>query len=197
MLCARPIPDSSMPLHQTGMPIMAGSRRRRKGDLRGLHAREPNNWKQVIGVVSGLRHAALDGPPPLNVYLAGKAFEQAAFLVIRTERPVGEVDKAVRRAIAKVDPDQAVLLSTSMETLVQESVADRPFMIHLLGVTGYLALLYLRPGVFGVTSYMTSCRTQEIGVRMALGATPGSVHALVFRDGFSAVCAGLALGKLA
>jgi predicted permease len=155
---------------------------------------EPNNWKIVIGVVSGVRHAALDGPPALNVYLAANAFQEAAFLIVRTERPPGEVDKAVRRAIAKVDPDQAVLLSTSMESLVEDSVADRRFIVSLLGVTACLALLMSAAGIFGVTAYVTSRRTQEIGIRMALGATPYSVHALIFRQAFSAVCTGLAIG---
>src|SRR5581483_10070943 len=58
----------------------------------------PDNWKRVIGVVSGVRHAALDGPPPLNVYLAAHAFEQAAFLVVRTEGPTAELGKAAWRA---------------------------------------------------------------------------------------------------
>ncbi len=152
------------------------------------------NWKRVIGVVSSVRHGALNGPPPLNVYLASEAFEQAAFLVVRTERSPKELDKAVRRAIAKVDPDQAVLLSTSMESLVQDSVAGQRFIISLLSGTACLALLMSAAGVFGVISYMTSRRTQEIGIRMALGATPHSVHALVLRQGLSTVCTGVAIG---
>lgn len=154
----------------------------------------PGNWKRVIGVVSGVRHAALDGPPPLNLYLAAHAFEQAAFLVVRTERPTAELDKAVRRAIASVDPEQAVLLSASMQTFIDDSVADRRFLITLLGVTACLALIMAAAGVYGVTSYMMSRRTQEIGIRMALGATPRSVHAMIFRQGFWSVCAGLAIG---
>lgn len=154
----------------------------------------PNNWKRVIGVVSGVRNAALDGPEPLNVYMGAEAFEHSAFFVVRSDRPTTELDKAVRRAIAAVDPDQAVLLSASMQTLVQDSVADRRFIMTLLATTGCLALLMSVAGIYGVTSYTTSRRTQEIGIRMALGATPGRVHALVFRQCFLAVCTGLAMG---
>lgn len=154
----------------------------------------PDNWKRVIGVVSGVRHMALDGPPPLNVYLAGHAFEEAAFLVVRTERPTAEMDKAVRRAIASIDPEQAVLLSASLQTFIDDSVADRRFLMTLVGITACLALVMASAGVYGVTSYMMSRRTQEIGIRMALGATARNVHTLLFRQGFGSVCAGLAIG---
>jgi hypothetical protein len=158
----------------------------------------PGNWKRVIGVVSSVRHAALDGPAPASVYLSGGALESAVFLVVRTNRPgyssSRDLEKAIRRAIAAVDPNQPVLLSASMRSLIADSVADRRFIMSLLAVTGCLALLMSVAGVYGVTSYTTSRRTREIGVRMALGATPGNVHALIFRQGFLTVATGLAVG---
>jgi putative ABC transport system permease protein len=158
----------------------------------------PRNWKRVIGVVSSVRHAALDGPVLANVYLSGGALESAVFLVARTNRPIyssgRDLEKAIRRAIAAVDPNQPVLLSASMRTLIADSVADRRFIMSLLAVTGGLALLMSVAGVYGVTAYTTSRRTREIGVRMALGATPGNVHGLIFRQGFLTVATGLALG---
>lgn len=154
----------------------------------------PDNWKRVVGIVSSVRHASLDGPPPLNVYLASHAFEKAAFLVVRTKRPAGEMGQAVRRAIAQVDPNQAVLFSTSMRSLVEDSIAGRRFIMTLLAATAFLALLMAVAGIYGVASYTTSRRTQEIGIRMALGATPGSVQSLIFQQGFLTVCIGLAMG---
>ena len=156
----------------------------------------PANWKRVIGVVSSVRHADLDAPPGFNVYLSARAYSSAAFLVVRTGRPVGEVSKAIRQAIASVDPDQTVLLSASMQSLLAESIADRRFIVSLLAVTGCLAFLTALAGIYGVTSYTTSRRTQEIGVRMALGATSGSIHALLFRQGFLTVVTGLAIGLI-
>ena len=154
----------------------------------------PRNWKRVVGVVSSIRHAALDEPLVANVYLSGGAFESAVFLVVRSNRPGRDLEKAVRRAIAAIDPNQPVFLSVSMRTLIADSVADRRFIMSLLAVTGCLALLMSLAGVYGVTSYTTSRRTREIGVRMALGATPENVHGLLFRQGFLTVAAGLALG---
>jgi putative ABC transport system permease protein len=155
---------------------------------------KPHNWKRVVGVVSSIRHAAMDGPQQANVYLSAAALESAYFLVVRTNRPTPDLEKSIRRAIAGVDPNQPVFFSASMRTLVADSLADRQFIMGLLAVTGCLALVMSAAGVYGVTSYTTSRRTQEIGVRMALGATPGNVQVLVFRQGFFTAAMGLAIG---
>jgi predicted permease len=155
---------------------------------------KPNNWKRVVGVVSSVRHADMDGPLTANVYVSSASLERAAFLVVRTSRPTGDLGKEIRRAIASVDPNQPVFLSASMRTLIADSLADRRFIMSLLAITGFLALAMSIAGVYGVTSYITSRRTQEIGVRMALGATPGNVLALVFRQGFLTAATGLVIG---
>jgi len=154
----------------------------------------PRNWKRVIGVVTNASHAALDEAEKGNVYLAAGAMRKSVFLVVRTERPTGEMGKAIRRAIAAIDPNQPVFLSASMRELIADSVADRRFIMTLLAITGCLALLMSAAGVYGVISYTTSRRTQEIGIRMAVGATPGSVFSLIFRQGFGTVAIGLAVG---
>jgi putative ABC transport system permease protein len=154
----------------------------------------PRQWKRVIGVVSSASHAALDEPEKGNVYLAAGAMQKSAFLVVRTERPTGEMEKAIRRAIAAIDPNQPVFLSVSMGDLIADSVADRRFIMTLLAITGCLALVMSAAGVYGVISYTTSRRTQEIGIRMAVGATPGRVFSLIFRQGVLTVAIGLAVG---
>jgi MacB-like periplasmic core domain len=107
----------------------------------------PRNWKQVIGVVSNIHHASLDRPPQPNAYLSSTALEQAVFMVVRTNRPTGELEKTIRTAIAAVDPDQPVLLSASMQAFIGDSIADRRFIMTLLVVTGCLALLVASAGV--------------------------------------------------
>jgi len=155
---------------------------------------KPSNWKQVVGVVSTVRHRSMDGAPDLNVYLSAGAMEKAIFLVVRTDHPVAAFDSAIRRAIAAVDPNQPVFITASMRAFISDSIADRRFIMILLAITAALALLMSAAGVYGVVSYATSRRTQEIGLRMALGASRDNVQGLIFRQGFAAVFAGLLIG---
>ncbi len=155
----------------------------------------PANWKRITGVVANASHSGLDEPEIGNVYLAAGAMQHAQFLVIRTRRPAGEMGQALRRAIAAIDPNQPVFLSASMAALVADSVAGRRFILILLAATACLALAMSVAGIYGVVSYTTSRRTREIGIRMAVGATPGDVFGLIFRQGFAAVAAGLAVGS--
>jgi putative ABC transport system permease protein len=154
----------------------------------------PRNWKRVIGIVSAIRHAAMDGPEQASVYLSAGAFERAYFLVVRTNQPYAGMENAIRRAIAGVDPNQPVFLSVSMRTLISDSLADRRFIMSLLAVTACLALLMSAAGVYGVMAYTTSRRAQEIGVRMALGATRADIQLLIFGQGFATAAMGLAIG---
>lgn len=151
-------------------------------------------WKRVIGVVTSSHHAALEEPLGAEVYYAADAYQQSVVLVVRTHRPAAEVSKAIRAAVASVDPKQPVFLSATLSTLIGDSIADRRFVMTLLAITGSLALLLAAAGVYGVISYATSLRTQEIGVRMALGAAPSNVHSLIFRQGMLLAGAGAAIG---
>ncbi len=157
----------------------------------------PGNWKQVIGVVSSTSHSALDEPEKGNLYLAAGAMRTSVFLVVRTERNQGQMALAIRRAIANLDPDQPVFLSASLRDLIGDSIADQRFVMILLVVTACLALLMAAAGVYGVISYITSRRTREIGIRVAIGATPRNVFTLIFQQGFRAVAIGIAVGWLA
>jgi predicted permease len=154
----------------------------------------PNNWKQVIGVVSSASHAALNEAAKGNVYMAAGAMRDSYFVVVRTDRPMADLEKAIRRTIAAIDPNQPVFLSTTMTALIADSVADRRFIMMLLAVTAGLALIMSAAGVYGVISYTTSRRTQEFGIRVAVGAKPRDVLGLVFRQGFLTVAIGLAIG---
>ncbi len=84
-----------------------------------------------------------------------------------------------------------------MRELIADSVADWRFIMILLAITGVLALAMSAAGVYGVISYTTSRRTQEIGIRMAVGATPGNIFSLIFRQSFRMVAIGLVCGLTA
>jgi putative ABC transport system permease protein len=156
----------------------------------------PNNWKRVIGVVSSASHTALNEGAKGNIYLAAGAMRESYFVVVRTQRPSGDLEKAIRRTIAGIDPNQPVFLSTTMTALIADSVADRRFIMMLLAVTAGLALVMSAAGVYGVISYTTSRRTQEIGIRVAVGAMPWDVLALVFRQSLRSFLPGLESANL-
>ena len=158
-------------------------------------AENPNNWKRVIGVVSSSRHRSMEGPQQqATIYLSAGALHKAVFLVVRSSRPENDIQKEVRRAIASIDPNQPIFLSATMQSLIDDSLADRRFIMFLLALTGGLALAMATAGVYGVATYVTSRRTHEIGIRIALGATRGNVEALIFRQGFVSAMIGLISG---
>ena len=151
-------------------------------------------WEDVIGVVSSMHHAAIDDPLAPAAYLSDHSYEAADFLVVRTQRPSAQLAQAIRRAVASADPNQPVLLSATMSTLIGDSIADRRFLYMTLSITGALALLLAAAGVYGVVSHATSRRTREIGIRMAIGATPLDVLRLVLGQGMRPVMFGVAAG---
>lgn len=158
---------------------------------------QPQTWKQVIGVVNSIRHYSVEAAPDPEVYVADHAMEHAQFLVVRTRGRAAELAGPVRRMVASLDPNVPVYLSAEMASLVGDTVSDRRFTMALLAITGILALVLAAAGVYAVVSYATSRRTQEIGIRMALGATRGNVQGLILGEGMQTAGAGVAVGLVA
>jgi putative ABC transport system permease protein len=97
----------------------------------------------------------------------------------------------------KVDPDQPMWKIRTVEFLVNRSVADRKFLMALMGIFASIALLLTMVGLYGVISYLVNQRTQEIGIRMALGAQVGHILSMVLKQGMFLVLLGVALGLVA
>ena len=109
---------------------------------------------------------------------------------------VATVVPRMRDAVRQIDPDVPAELST-MEASVGRAVADERFAVLLLSGFGALALLLAAVGIYSVLAQTVTARAPEIGVRMALGAAPGTVVGLILRDTMGAVTAGVAAGLIA
>lgn len=151
----------------------------------------------VVGLVGNVKHASLrDRPEPELYHPYGQylGFPQWAMLVVRTPADPLALAAALRREIRRREPDQPIGEIKTMEQFVRDSVGRPRFYGVLLGIFAGLALLVAATGLFGVISYAVSRRTQEIGVRMALGARPADILAMVVAHGGRFLAAGAVLG---
>lgn len=155
-------------------------------------------WITIIGVVGDVRHFGLDVDPRPEVY---RPFAYSPLfnpiLVIRTATDPASMLHAVAAAVSSVSADLPVYDVRPMRELVERSTARRRFLVWLLGAFAGVALLLAAGGVYGIAAQSFVQRTREIGLRMALGASPASAVRLVLRDGARAIAAGLAVGILA
>lgn len=150
---------------------------------------------RVVGVVGDTRAISLLTPPGLMVYQPhGDNFSST--LVLRTALAPAAVAPEVRRAIWSIDPNVPVPAMESMGAIVAKSVAPRRFQMLLVALFAAAALLLACLGIYGVVSYSVARRTQEMGVRVALGARPADLYGMVFWQGLLPVIIGLAAGLL-
>jgi predicted permease len=164
------------------------------------------NWSTVIGVAGDVKDAAMQNPAGPHTYtpylqVADDALEMPTWdelrtlhVAVRTQADPAALTSAVRGTIASLDPQLAVSDIKTMEANVQESLAPQRFNLFLLGLFAALAVFLAAVGVYGVLSYSVTQRTREIGVRMALGAQPGSILVMTIREGMQLTLAGAAVG---
>jgi predicted permease len=164
--------------------------------------------RTVVGVVGDVRVRGLERESEPQVYIPYKQVADSAFLgympkelVIRSSLAASSVLPSVREAVRSADPEQPISEVRAMTQVVSGETASRREQLRVLGLLGMIALLLASVGLHGLVSFTVARRTPEIGVRLALGARPGSILRMVVREGivlaFVGVIPGLALSYAA
>ena len=148
-------------------------------------------WSTIIGVTGNVHQFGLDGEPTFDVYFVGG---WTPYVVVRTASDPVALAAAVTEVIHKADPNLPVTHVMTMDGLLTDSISPRRFSATLVGVFAVLAVVLAAVGIYGVMSYTVSQRTQEIGVRMALGAQLASVRTMILGQTLKLTLIGVAIG---
>jgi len=158
------------------------------------------SWRTIVGIVGDNRHASLSDPPVPTAFISYRqdleSWPRMGF-VVRSKTDAASLTSLVRRELASIDPTQPVYAIEPMENLMRTSVAQRKFLTLLLGSLSAIALVLALIGIYGVISFNVSERTQEIGIRMALGARAHDVLRMVLAQGLRVAIIGIVIGLAA
>lgn len=154
---------------------------------------------EVVGVVADIRHEGPDTEPSPKIYWDHRQFQpfDQMTLVVRTDRDEAEIVPSLRAVLRELDPELPLYNVRTMDNLYSEALARARFTTASLGLFALAALLLAVIGVYGVIGYATEQRSREIGVRLALGASPASVAGMVVRQGMAHVGVAIVLGATA
>jgi putative ABC transport system permease protein len=156
-----------------------------------------DGFYEIVGVIGNTRQDSLDAAPTPTMYVP---YPQSAFagmwVVARTSGDPAQLANAARQTVRAIDGTLPAYSMTPLTTVLSDSVAQRRFSMLLLGFFAVVALFLAAVGLYGVVAYSVSQRTQEIGLRMAIGAQRGDVVRMVVGGGMRLALIGVAIGTL-
>jgi predicted permease len=155
---------------------------------------------RVIGVVADVHESSVEGNPGWQMYLSGAAPQfgpDGAQLVVRTKLPPETLAASVMSTLRQINPAQPATEFRPIQRLVDHAVSPRRFFVLLVGIFAGLGLILASLGIYGVISYSVTQRTQEIGIRMALGASQGRVQLAVIGKTLLLALIGIVAGTVA
>jgi predicted permease len=155
--------------------------------------------RRVVGVVGDVRHLALEQASGMEMYLPMRQCQDMSSvdLVVRSSLPPAELAASVRAALKPIAPNIPGKDFRPLQQLVDKSVSPRRFVVLLLGGFAMFALVLASLGIYGVISYGVNQRTQEIGIRMALGASASRLQAGIIGQTLGLAAAGILIGAVA
>jgi predicted permease len=153
---------------------------------------------RVVGVIDDVRDTSAEAPSSPEVYVPVTQGEPVkAEVIVRSALPTSVLAPDVMRILRSLNPQQAAVELRPIQTMVDHATSPRRFFAMLVGIFAALGLLLASLGIYGVISYSVTQQTQEIGIRMALGATREQVHRRVIWNTLRMTLVGVAIGTLA
>jgi putative ABC transport system permease protein len=172
----------------------------RRLSMKGPRGEANQPWCIVVGVIKDINSDGLDqsGSPhiyrPIYQFPGSRAFSRS--VTVRTSLSAASLEPQIRREIQAVDPDLPVFNVRTMNDVIDGSLASRRFSAQLVGVFAAVALLLASVGIYGLLAYMVGQRSQEIGVRMALGAMPSTIGKMIVSRGAGLAGIGAGIGLI-